>query len=117
LPFLLVWSLRPLFLPMPGILLLVALGAVLNPFLVGLVDAVGVAIGGLAGYILGYSGCGIARSNKWFVRVEDWMRKWGAIAPLVYRCLIILSGVCIVDETSRFVNLVIPHTIRVISPP
>ena len=64
-------------LPMPGLLLLVALGAAFNPVLVGLVGAVGGAIGELSGYIAGYSGRGIARSNKWFVRAERWMRRWG----------------------------------------
>jgi len=71
-------------LPMPGLLLIVALGAIFNPFLVGLVAAVGGAIGELSGYILGHSGRGIARSNKWFVRAEGWMRKWGAIAIFVF---------------------------------
>jgi len=71
-------------LPMPGLLLLVALGAVFNPILVALVGAVGGAIGELSGYILGYSGRGIARSNKWFVRAESWMRKWGAITIFVF---------------------------------
>ena len=51
-------------LPMPGLLLLVALGTAFNPVLVGLVGAVGGAIGELSGYIAGYSGREITRSNK-----------------------------------------------------
>ena len=71
-------------LPMPGLLLLVALGAAFNPVLVGLVGAVGGAIGELSGYIAGYSGRGIARSNKWFVRAERWMRRWGTLTIFVF---------------------------------
>jgi membrane protein DedA with SNARE-associated domain len=57
-------------LPMPGLLLLFALGAALNPVLVGLVSASGGALGEISGYIAGRSGRGITRSNKWFARAE-----------------------------------------------
>ena len=71
-------------LPMPGLLLLFALGAALNPVLVGLFSAVGGAIGELSGYFAGHSGRGIARSNRWFVRAERWMRRWGTLTVFVF---------------------------------
>lgn len=71
-------------LPMPGLLLLIPLGAVFNPVLVALIGGAGGAIGELSGYFVGYSGRRIARNNKWFVRAKDWMRKWGAIAIFVF---------------------------------
>ncbi|MFC2034299.1 VTT domain-containing protein [Chloroflexota bacterium] len=71
-------------LPMPGLLLLFALGSVFNPLLVGLVGAVGGSIGELSGYIAGYSGRGIVRSNNWFIRAERWMKRWGTLTIFVF---------------------------------
>jgi uncharacterized membrane protein YdjX (TVP38/TMEM64 family) len=78
-------------LPMPSLLLLFALGAAFNPILVGVVGGVGGAIGELsAGYIVGHSGRGIARNDKWFIRAERWMRRWGTLTVFVFSLLPIL---------------------------
>ena len=71
-------------LPMPGLLLLFALGAAFNPILVGLAGAAGGAIGEMSGYIAGYSGHRFARNNKMYARVEGWMRKWGTMTIFVF---------------------------------
>jgi membrane protein YqaA with SNARE-associated domain len=77
-------------LPMPSLLLLFALGAALNPILVGVVGGAGGAIGELSGYMAGHSGRGIARNDKWFTRAERWMRRWGTLTVLVFSLLPIL---------------------------
>ncbi len=71
-------------LPMPGFLLLFALGAAFNPILVGLAGAIGGTIGEMTCYMLGYSGRGIARSNKMYIRAEGWMRRWGTLTIFVF---------------------------------
>ncbi len=74
-------------LPVPGLLLLFALGAIFNPILVGLVGAVGGAIGETTGYILGYSGRGVARGSKIYVRAEGWMRRRGFVTIFLFSLL------------------------------
>jgi len=78
------------FLPTPSILLLFALGAALNPVLVGLLSGIGGAIGELTGYIAGRSGRGIAQDNKWFNRAERWMRRWGTLTVFVFSLVPVL---------------------------
>ncbi|MFC1981014.1 YqaA family protein [Chloroflexota bacterium] len=83
-------SAATIFLPTPSILLLFALGAALNPVLVGLFSGMGGAIGELSGYIVGRSGHGIARNNKWFTRAEMWMKRWGMLTVFVFSLVPIL---------------------------
>ncbi|MFC1976827.1 YqaA family protein [Chloroflexota bacterium] len=71
-------------LPMPSILLLFALGATFNPVLVGLTGAAGGALGEMTGYMIGYSGHGIARNSKVYTRAEGWLRKWGVLTIFVF---------------------------------
>ena len=71
-------------LPTPGLLLLFALGAALNPSLVGLVSGAGGTIGELSGDMAGRSGREIARNNKWFTRAERWMRRRGTLTVFVF---------------------------------
>jgi uncharacterized membrane protein YdjX (TVP38/TMEM64 family) len=73
-----------IFLPVPGLLLLVALGATFNPVLVGLAGAAGGSIGEMTGYVLGYGGRGITPSNKMYARAEGWMRRWGVMAVFIF---------------------------------
>jgi len=54
-----------------------------GPIIVGLAGGVGAAIGEMTGYMLGYSGHGIAGRSRMYIRVEDWMRRWGAIAIFI----------------------------------
>ncbi len=77
-------------LPMPGLLLLIGLGTVCNPILVGLVGAVGGAIGELTGYTAGRSGRGLAGREKMYTRAENWMRKRGFVTIFLFSLLPIL---------------------------
>jgi membrane protein YqaA with SNARE-associated domain len=71
-------------LPVPGILVLFALGATLNPVLVGLVAAAGSIIGEMTGFLVGYGGSAvIPHKNKVYLRLEGWMKRWGSWAVFV----------------------------------
>ena len=44
-----------------------------GPIMVGLAGGVGAAIGEITGYMVGYSGRGIAKRSKLYGRVEGWV--------------------------------------------
>lgn len=68
-----------LFLPGPGIALVIAAGATLDPIIVGIVAGSGAAIGEMSGYLLGHSGHGILSDRPIYWRIEKWMRKCGTL--------------------------------------
>ncbi len=76
--------------PMPSLLLLFALGAAFNPILVGIVGGAGGAIGELSGYIAGRSGRVVSRNDKWFIRAEGWMSRWGTMTVFVFSLVPVL---------------------------
>lgn len=69
-------------LPVPGLLVAMAMGAALNPFLLGLVTGVGSAVGETSGYLAGASGRILvsADQNSRYRRFERWMKQYGALA-------------------------------------
>lgn len=69
--------------PVPGVLLVFALGGVLNPLLVGLVSGVGGTLGEITGYLLGYGGRAAIENMSLYHRMECWMRRRGAITLFV----------------------------------
>ena len=77
-------------LPMPSLLLLFALGAAFNPILVGVVGGTGGAIGELSGYMAGRSGRVVSRNDKWFIRAEGWMSRWGTLTVFVFSLVPVL---------------------------
>ena len=72
-------------LPVPGILLIVALGAVpeYNPVLIGLAAGAGSAIGEITGYMAGFSGQLVFENIKYYWQFERWMKKRGFIVIFV----------------------------------
>jgi len=60
-------------LPMPGLLILIGLGATFNPLVVAICGAFGGALGEMSGYIVGRGGRGITSENKWYRKTEHWM--------------------------------------------
>lgn len=64
-------------LPVPVILTAFIGGGIFNPFIVGVVTAVGAAIGELTGYLVGYGGRVVIKDDKKLVRIEGWMKKYG----------------------------------------
>ncbi len=71
-------------LPVPGIILLFALGVSLNPVLVGVTGAAGGTIGEMSGYLMGYGGQGFIKDNKFYRRAERWMKRWGSATIFVF---------------------------------
>jgi membrane protein YqaA with SNARE-associated domain len=69
--------------PVPGLLIIFTLGAVLNPLLLGVISGIGGTLGELTGYLLGYSGRAAIQNIKLYRRMEYWMRRWGGITLLV----------------------------------
>ncbi len=68
-------------LPAGAFLVIATLGATLPlPVVVGLVGGTGATIGEITGYVAGYSGRAIVPKHRVYVRLEGWVKKWGAIA-------------------------------------
>jgi len=68
-------------LPAGNFIMIATLGATLpSATMVGLAGGVGAAIGEITGYMVGYSGRAIVQKQKIYTRLEDWVRRWGAVA-------------------------------------
>jgi uncharacterized membrane protein YdjX (TVP38/TMEM64 family) len=65
--------------PIPGIIITTAMGAVFNPFGVALAAGAGSAIGELTGYLAGFGGQVIIEKKDWYERVMKWMKKYGDV--------------------------------------
>lgn len=74
-------------LPMPGIVIIFALGATFNPILIGLSAGAGGTIGELSGYLAGFGGHFIIRNRDVYERVSRWMRRWGMLAIIAFAFL------------------------------
>jgi membrane protein YqaA with SNARE-associated domain len=72
-------------LPAPGIAVIMAMGAALDPVLLGIVAGIGSAFGELSGYIAGASGRALVPEDKrpHFDRIHRLTDKYGAILLLV----------------------------------
>ncbi len=70
--------------PVGNIVVLSALGATLpSAAVVGLVGGAGAAVGEITGYIAGYSGRGLVAKSGLYSRVEEWVKRWGALTIFV----------------------------------
>ena len=69
--------------PMPGVIITSALGAVFYPFWVAVAAATGSAVGELSAYVIGFSGQRVIQRAKWHDTVEHWMKKYGNITIFV----------------------------------
>jgi uncharacterized membrane protein YdjX (TVP38/TMEM64 family) len=70
-------------LPVPGLIMVFALGHSLNPLLVGLVAGPGAALGELVGYFAGFSGSGVIKNTEVYRRVKYWVRRYGPVVIAV----------------------------------
>ena len=70
-------------LPVPTFMLVFAFGATFNPFLVGIVSALGGTIGEMTCYLLGFSGRGVVENRQLYDRAMRWLQKWGALTVFV----------------------------------
>ncbi len=69
--------------PVPGVLVTSALGAIFNPFWVAVVSGFGAGLGEISGYLAGFSGRGVIQKVKWHDKLEGWMRDYGEVTILV----------------------------------
>ncbi|MFC1967339.1 VTT domain-containing protein [Chloroflexota bacterium] len=69
--------------PVPGLIVVFTLGAVLNPLLIGLVSGLGGTLGEMTGYLLGYGGRGAVENINLYQRMESLMKRWGALTLFV----------------------------------
>lgn len=66
-------------LPVPGLIFVFALGATLNPLLVGLAAGPGAALGEMTAYAAGYGGSAIVDNVRLYERIKGWMARYGPI--------------------------------------
>jgi membrane protein YqaA with SNARE-associated domain len=64
-------------LPAPAVAVVFAMGAVFNPLGVALAAGAGAALGEITGYLAGFSGQGIVERVPQYIKLENWMRKYG----------------------------------------
>jgi membrane protein YqaA with SNARE-associated domain len=111
-----------IFLPVPAFALTFALGAVLNPWLLGLSAGLGSAIGELTGYLVGYGGQEAFKKKyrKWLKRASEFAEKRGmfpailivAASPIPTDIVGILAGVAKYDTKKFFVAMAIGKIIK-----
>jgi len=70
-------------LPAPGVAVVFAMGAVLNPLGVALAAGVGGTIGELTGYLAGYGGQAAVEKTQVYNRILPWVQRYGAWVILV----------------------------------
>jgi uncharacterized membrane protein YdjX (TVP38/TMEM64 family) len=65
------------FIPLPGIMMTTAMGAVFNPFWVAIAAGLGGGLGEISGYMLGFSGRELVNKPLWHGKVEGWIKQYG----------------------------------------
>jgi membrane protein YqaA with SNARE-associated domain len=70
-------------LPVPGVVITSAMGAVFNPYWVALAAGTGAALGELSGYLAGYGGQTVIKDSERYRKLTGWMRKYGDLTILV----------------------------------
>jgi membrane protein DedA with SNARE-associated domain len=69
-------------LPAPGVAVIYAMGAIFNPFGVGLAAGTGGALGEISGYLAGFSGQAVIERMDVYDRIQPWVEKYGGWAIL-----------------------------------
>ena len=62
--------------PLPGVVLTSAMGAVFNPFWVAIAAGSGAALGELSGYMAGVGGQVWLNRTAWYHKLEEWIEKY-----------------------------------------
>lgn len=73
-------------LPVPGNLVVFAMGAVFNPLAVAVAAGLGAATGELSGYLAGFTGQAVIENSQRYQRIVDWLqnnRRWSDLAIFV----------------------------------
>jgi len=70
-------------LPAPGVAVIYAMGAIFNPFGVGLAAGTGGALGELSGYLAGFSGQAVVERMDAYYRIKPWVDRYGGWTIMV----------------------------------
>jgi len=73
-----------LIVPVPGLPVVFVMGAVLNPWLVGLMSGLGEPIGEIACYMAGYSGRASMEKSKIYVKLNAWVKRRGFLVLFIF---------------------------------
>lgn len=76
-----------LIVPIPAIAVVFGMGAILNPWLVGLMVGLAEPIGELTAYMAGYSGRIGMENRKSYARLMDWMRRRGSVVLFFFAAI------------------------------
>ena len=76
-----------IFLPIPNIPAVILMGAILNPFLVGLMAALGETIGEISGYTAGISGREALNKKERYTRIKRWMERRGTLVLFLFAAI------------------------------
>ena len=76
-----------LFIPIPSIPVVFLMGAILNPFLVGLISGIGESIGEITGYTAGFSGRESLDNKERYTRIKGWMRHRGTLVLFLFSAI------------------------------
>lgn len=76
-----------LFVPIPSIPIVFLMGAILNPFLVGLMSGIGESIGEITGYTAGFSGREALDNKQRYARIKGWMRRRGTLVLFLFSAI------------------------------
>ena len=69
--------------PVPHLALIFALGAVFNPWGIGLAAGLGDTVGEMTGYLTGYALDEVLEQGKLYARLERWMTNYGDLTLFV----------------------------------
>ncbi|MBN1642703.1 MAG: VTT domain-containing protein [Anaerolineae bacterium] len=69
--------------PAPSLAMVPVMGAVLNPYLVGLCAGAGDTLGELTGYLAGYSGRAVVEDSARYDKIHRWTQRYGLWVILV----------------------------------
>jgi membrane protein YqaA with SNARE-associated domain len=76
-----------LFVPIPSIPIVFLMGAILNPFLVGLMSGVGESLGEITGYTAGFSGREALDNKQRYARIKGWMSRRGTLVLFLFSAI------------------------------
>jgi len=76
-----------LFVPIPSIPVVFLMGAILNPFLVGLMSGIGESMGEIAGYTAGFSGREALDNKQRYMRIKGWMKRRGTLVLFLFSAI------------------------------
>lgn len=73
--------------PIPGLLVISAMGAYFNPLLIALVAGLGATLGQLTGYIAGFGSQPMVERVKIYRQMVEWVKKYGGLSILFLSAL------------------------------